>query len=180
MREQDQFQIPSRVLKGKRYWVVGAFLFRALNFRSDRAAGREGSAGGRKGRASEENKNEATLRKILALETAVTSWYVSADTVAKHFSRRFAFITRHFRSLQKRGVAKSTTRSRGIVPRACREAWQEMSHAPEGITTREAGAWLVFHRWHIPRETDREPRRNIEPLEKYCPLRDVRTRCQFE
>lgn len=76
--------------------------------------------------------------------------------------------------------------------RVC-EAWQEMSHASESITTWGLGsvACRCVDTYEIERkkkgetegERDREreaAHENIEPLKKYCPLRDARTRLWYE
>lgn len=146
---------------GRTAFATGVFLFRALNFRAVRRHARRGWPGCK-------IKTEQRYVKFLRGRTTVLRPAAAnpGKTLLSPPSLSFSVGLLLLRDISGvcRGKRASEEHVGGGLPRARREAWQEMSHASEGITTREG---LAFQRWHVLRARQRE--REEEPRKIFTP-----------
>lgn len=169
---------------GRTAFATGVFLFRALNFRAVRRHARRGWPG---------CKIKTEQRYVKFLRGRTTSrrrkpWQNTSLPSLPLLFRRFAFITRHFGSLQRQ------TGERGARPLSTASPrWWAAASASRGVTRNVTrfGRHNYARGARIPtvtrtaRETERErggaPQNIHSSRQKYWPPpRDAWTPCQFE
>lgn len=170
---------------GRTAFATGVFLFRALNFRAVRRHARRGWPGCK-------IKTEQRYVKFLRGRTTVLRPAAAnpGKTLLSPPSLSFSVGLLLLRDISGvcRGKRASEEHVGGGLPRARREAWQEMSHASEGILALRARGSHSNGDTYCARDRERErggaPQNIHSSRQKYWPPppppRDAWTPCQFE